>query len=337
MAVISRPETLGGASGPPLVSVIIPAYNSSDFIVDALSSVFAQTFQDFEVIVVNDGSPDTEELDRVLEPYLARITYLQQPNRGPAAARNAGIRRAQGEYVAFLDSDDIWEPEFLASQLSLFESQPGTDLVYANLRLFGDSPRAGRDYMRECPSQGPATFESVLCEKCQIPTTATVARRHALVDAGLFDESLRISEDYDLWLRIARRGGRILYQRRVLARHRLHGESLAADPQTVFETASLVLGKLDREFDLSADQRTLLRHRMAYLDAQAGVIRGRRLLRKGEVVQARECLERARSALGGLKLQLAIWGLRIAPRLAKTGAAVWEWALRAKSRLRRSP
>ena len=97
----------------PLVSIIIPAYNVAPFIVSALESVFAQTVKDFEVIVVNDGSVDSLELETAIAPFRDRIQYLVQENRGPSAARNAGIRRARGEFVAFLDADDSLLPHFL--------------------------------------------------------------------------------------------------------------------------------------------------------------------------------------------------------------------------------
>src|ERR1051326_8460176 len=101
----------------PIVSVIIPAYNAAAFIGETLDSVYAQTFKDFEVVVVNDGSPDTDELERALERYAAKLRYLKQDNQGAAAARNTGITAARGEFVAFLDADDMWLPAFLEKQL----------------------------------------------------------------------------------------------------------------------------------------------------------------------------------------------------------------------------
>src|SRR5712671_2294711 len=92
-----------GAHAAPAVSVIIPAYNSAAYIAETLESVFAQTLADFEVIVINDGSPDTDQLEKVLEHYRERIVYLKQENRGPSAARNIGIRSSRGEFLAFLD------------------------------------------------------------------------------------------------------------------------------------------------------------------------------------------------------------------------------------------
>src|SRR5690349_7258781 len=117
---------------PPLVSVIVPAFKVAPFIVDTLESVFAQTSSDYEVILINDGSPDTDELEQAIEPYLDRIAYLKQPNLGAGAARNSGLRAARGEYVAFLDGDDIWLPNFVSEQLNLITSGRGFDLVYAD-------------------------------------------------------------------------------------------------------------------------------------------------------------------------------------------------------------
>ena len=105
----------------PLVSVIVPAYRVSQFIPATLDSILAQTFQDFEIIVVNDGCPDTEELERVLEPYRSQIIYLRQDNQGIAGARNTGIRASRGVYIAPLDSDDLWYPEHLAAQLAVLK------------------------------------------------------------------------------------------------------------------------------------------------------------------------------------------------------------------------
>src|SRR4051812_28594915 len=104
------------AEDTPLVSVVIPAYNVGDFIAQALDSVLAQTYRHFEILVVNDGSPDTPVIEAALAPYRDRITYIAQENAGPSAARNAGIERGRGELIAFLDGDDIWLPTCLAEQ-----------------------------------------------------------------------------------------------------------------------------------------------------------------------------------------------------------------------------
>src|SRR5262245_21206862 len=126
------------SDGTPTVSVIIPAYNAAKYIGEALDSVLNQTYASNELIVINDGSPDTDELERELQKYPI-IRYIKQENRGSAAARNARLRCARGEFVAFLDADDKWLPNFLEEQLELFRSS-NVDFVFADALLFGESP-----------------------------------------------------------------------------------------------------------------------------------------------------------------------------------------------------
>src|SRR5712691_11630296 len=130
----------------PTVSVIIPAYNVAPYIGETLDSVFAQTFADYEVIVINDGSPDTEELERELARFIDRIRYIKQENRGASAARDAGLRAARGELVAFLDADDLWLPNYLDEQIK-FMRERDCDLVCADAMMFGETPNAGQTYM----------------------------------------------------------------------------------------------------------------------------------------------------------------------------------------------
>src|SRR5262245_55808061 len=120
---------LSGQAPDQLVSIVIPAYNAAPFIGDALQSVFAQTYSDYEVIVVNDGSPDTDELLKVLAPFRDRLTYLEQENKGPSAARNHAIEKARGEFIAFLDSDDSWLPDYLTEQIKFINGDPRFDMV----------------------------------------------------------------------------------------------------------------------------------------------------------------------------------------------------------------
>ena len=204
---------------PPSVSVVIPAYNTAPYIGETLSSVLTQTYTDFEVIVVNDGSPDTVELEVALAPYRDRIHYIVQENGGLSAARNRGIAAGRGEFVALLDSDDVWEPDYLEYQLAVLE-RDGLDVVYPNATTFGDPLRSGRLFMDMHPSTGPVSIESLVSQQCNV-MVSVLARRDVLESAGLFDESLRSSEDFDMWLRIVHAGGRIGYHRRSLVRSRL--------------------------------------------------------------------------------------------------------------------
>ena len=307
----------------PSVSVIIPAYNTADYIGETLESVLAQSFSDFEVIVINDGSPDTERLEKSIAPFESRIIYLKRDNGGPSAARNTGLRQAQGEYVAFLDSDDIWFTDYLWSQMQVLRQNPGLDLVYTDILLFGDSPFAGKSYMELHSPKGPATFESVLVEDCKIPTSGTVARRQTLIDAGLFDERFVRSEDYDLWLRVAHRGGRIAYQRKILGRHRIHAESLAADGEKLLAAELDVVTKLTRTLDLTAQERSLAEYRIARAEAHLELARGKACLLTGEHELARVSLSKANSFLRSPKLTAVLLALRCSPGLARFTALAW--------------
>jgi glycosyltransferase involved in cell wall biosynthesis len=301
----------------PAVSIIIPAFNSASYIGEALDSVFAQTFSDYETIVINDGSPDTDKLEQVLEPYKERIIYLKQENRGPGGARNTAILKARGEYVALLDSDDVWLPNYLAQQMHALRKNPALDLIYSDALLVGDSPLAGRNFMEDNPSSGEASFESLLRWDCTVITSCTVARRQSLIDAGLFDECFYYSEDFDLWLRLAHRGGLFDYQKQVLANHRLHPSSLCADGVRQLEGEIKVYEKWMQEPSLSLPMRRLIRAQMEYRRAELGVAEGKRKLLAGQYAQARESFARANDFFHQRKLRLTLVGLRFAPYLFK--------------------
>src|SRR6185436_3280231 len=235
----------------PAFSVIIPAYNAVHFITDALNSVFEQTFNDYEVIVVNDGSPNTVDLELLLRPYMDRVVYLKQHNKGPGAARNLGIRQAKGTYVALLDSDDRWLPNHLAEMMTVLEEDPTLDLIYADALNFGDQMTPPQPVMETNPSYGAVNFESLVEEQCCVISSCVVARRRALVEVGLFDENLIYGEDFDLWLRLAHCGKRIDYLRNVHSLRRSHDGNLTYDTIRSYQGQVDVLKKLTRELDLS--------------------------------------------------------------------------------------
>src|SRR6187431_499736 len=160
----------------PEVSVIIPAYNTSQYIAATVKSVLAQTYTSYEVIVVNDGSPDTPAMERALAPFRDRILYVVQENGGISAARNTALALARGRYVALLDSDDAWEPDYLAVQVAALEADPSLAVVYPNALISGDHPHAGRTFRDICPSTGPVTFQAVLTQRCQVFISALIRR-----------------------------------------------------------------------------------------------------------------------------------------------------------------
>ena len=202
----------------PLVSIIVPAYNVSEYIGDALESTFIQDFDDYEVIIVDDGSSDTPQLEKALEPYRDRINYIRQNNRGVAAARNTALRAARGELIALLDADDLWLEGKLSEQLEFMKSG-GYDMVYADALLFGDAPwPEGTTFMDRSPSNGEVSILGLLDNQVT-PVVSTVIMRKDIVEkVGNFDDDRNIVEDYDLWLRMVGAGARIGYQKKVMAK-----------------------------------------------------------------------------------------------------------------------
>jgi glycosyltransferase involved in cell wall biosynthesis len=316
-------ETNSPRTRSPRVSVIIPAYNTAKYIAATLDSVFRQTYRDFEVIVINDGSPDSDIFEQAIQPYRERIVYLKQENRGPAAARNLGILKARGEYIAFLDSDDCWLSGYLASQMQLFAQSPPPDMVSADAELFGDSPHAGKSFWQIYPPKGPVTLKSLLTRDCAIITSCTVARREVILSAGLFDESICGPEDLDLWLRIAHRSTRLLIQQKVLARRRIHDDALTASLFRIHTEAVRVLDKLERTLQLAPDALLALQQRRLHLQACVELEQGKRYLEAGEVERAKDSLARAFAFFRTTRLRLVLVGLRVAPRLTTLVARAW--------------
>ncbi len=304
------------------MSVVIPAYRTAGSIGATLDSVLAQTFRDYEIIVVNDGSPDTAELEKVLEPYRGRITYFRQENQGPAGARNTAIRAARGEYVALLDSDDLWEPEHLAAQLAVLESDPSIDMVYADARIFGDVPEEGRTVMELCPSEGEVTFERLVMRQATVHICVSLVRRRALLDAGLFDPAFRGTEDIDMWLRIVRRGGRIAYQKRVLGRYRRHADSLSADRVRMIEGFLAVLTKAALDPGITAAERNAIERQCAVQRANLALEQGKRAFLAGDTDAAIRGLSQANANRRSARLAAVMLLVRVAPRLLQ---AVYQW------------
>jgi glycosyltransferase involved in cell wall biosynthesis len=299
----------------PVVSVIVPAFKCAQYIGEALDSVFKQTFQGFEIIVVNDGSPDTERLEEVLKPYRDRIIYLKQKNTGLGGARNTAIRAAHGTYVALLDADDIWEPNYLAVQLDYLHKHPDIDVVSCNCRFFGDKTYAGRTFMDVFPSDGPVTFESLVTRKCNLFVSVT-AKRVAIEQSGLFDETLMPCEDYDMWLRLAADGRRIAYHHEVLVHYRRHEDSLSADPVWMAERNSKVIEKWQRDIPPVVKEWWLLEERRTQNAAEVDYWKGRQAFARGDIPTAIQCLTKADEVMRSSKLKVIILCLQTMPRLA---------------------
>ncbi len=209
----------------PKISVVITVYNRTQCIIQAIQSVLAQTYRDFEIIVVDDGS--NIDIKETLKPYQGKIKFIYQENRGLAAARNTGIRHAQGEYIAFLD-DDLWAPQKLEVQIPILENNPDLGFVCSEVLAMDEKGNVLAKWRKFGDWELQDTFED-LYEGNFVHVPTVVARKDCLQAIGGFDESLRSTEDYECWLRLAKRY-RFLYINQPLAKYRLHSQQVSKNP-----------------------------------------------------------------------------------------------------------
>ena len=226
----------------PTVSVVIPTYNRAHMIGDTLNSVLAQTYRNFEIIVVDDGS--TDNTPEVLTYYGSPVHYVRCENRGKSAARNTGIRVARGDYIAFLDSDDLWLPNKLQAQMDVFDEQPDLKWVYSDCYMFDGQTGADICTWSSHSRLYAGNIFELLFQNNFIASPTPVFRRQVFGEVGYFDETLQRHqpEDADMWLRTAAKFPIGLVSR-PLARFRRHPNSLTMreEPQLALQGVISVL------------------------------------------------------------------------------------------------
>ena len=245
----------------PRVSVIVPVYNSERFIHASLASVFGQTYRDYELIVVDDGSTDGTRA--AVTALGSSVRYIHQPNQGPAVARNTGIHSAAGTLICFLDADDLWQPDKLALQVAAMDARPDVGLLFADEDEFDEqgvqcasllgTSRFHPDIARGTPI--PAAFQKLL-EENFIPTSTVMVRRQCFDTAGLFDSALKGPEDRDMWSRIAATYP-IAAIPRILGRKRVVAASVSRNVERTLRSRITMWTKLRALFPDLAPQRTV--------------------------------------------------------------------------------
>ncbi|UCH20443.1 MAG: glycosyltransferase [Deltaproteobacteria bacterium] len=209
----------------PIVSVIIPTYNRSGMLTEAIDSVLAQDFTDFELIVVDDGS--TDDTPRILKAYGAKIKVIAQRSAGVSAARNRGIAASSGRFIAFLDSDDLWLPNKLTIQIDFFKTTPAA-LICQTEEIWV------RNGVRVNPKERHRKYSGMIFERslalCLVSPSAVMARRSLFGQFGLFDESLPACEDYDMWLRVSCRCPIYLIKSPLIIKRGGHADQLSRRP-----------------------------------------------------------------------------------------------------------
>jgi glycosyltransferase involved in cell wall biosynthesis len=186
----------------PKVSVIIPTYNSAKYLPSAIDSVLKQTFKDYEIIVIDDGSTDNTK--EVIDSYDHKIACIYQDNQGPSVARNKGILQSKGEFIAFLDADDIWETIKIEEQFRIFACSEETGIVSTELSVIDETGKLVEGRRKMIPEERGALIQELMINNV-IGTCSTVMVRKSCFDAvGLFDETLKVAEDWDMWLRLCK-------------------------------------------------------------------------------------------------------------------------------------
>jgi len=234
----------------PLVSVVIPAYNAEKYIEEAINSVLNQTFQDFEVIVIDDGSQDSTK-EKVLNYSDSRIKYIYKENGGPSTARNAGIKNAKGEYIAFLDYDDIWMPQKLERQLAKFSLEPDLGLVYSWVQSI--NPDGSTRFVSEPENEGWVHNEIIL-DNFQHNGSIQLVKKECFEKAGYFDESLLNAQDWDMWIRLAKyyKFGVV---KEILVRYRVRSDSLSKRHRRLNKAFIRIMDKHLKDADKSVKRQ----------------------------------------------------------------------------------
>lgn len=294
----------------PAVSVIMPAYNVAPYIGAALESVLAQTFRDFEVLVVDDGA--TDESAAIAAAFVARdprVRLLQKVNGGLSSARNHALRHSAGALLALLDSDDLWDPEYLEAQVAILRDRQEIAVVTGNGRFL--EGRHDGEPARPFPDLRPEPDLTTMLGDETSVFIMSIFRREVYEAVGDFDESMRSNEDYDYWLRAALAGFRFARNDRPLGRYRQRDDSLSASEERmlkgilrVYDKHAPALASRPRERAVLEQQVDRFQIQLLAAQARSAIVAGR----FGDAADALDALHARRPGVGvGLARVMAHW------------------------------
>lgn len=218
------------------VDVIIPAFNAAKYLPKAIESVISQTFSDWQILLVDDGSTDNtaEAVSPFLERLGPKIKYIRQDNGGLPAARNAAIRASRGEFIALLDADDIWLPCRLEESVKVLLERPQAGLAYGLITNIDPEDRIGSTWVGNLKNVEGHIAPQIYMRTVELPCPTITFRRQCIDEVGGFDESMRATEDRDLWLRIALKH-EVAFIPKVLAYYRRSPDSMSANPDRMVQ------------------------------------------------------------------------------------------------------
>jgi GT2 family glycosyltransferase len=295
------------------VSVVMPAYNAAATVGAAVSTVLGQTYPDFELVLVDDGS--TDATGAIAGAHEGRLRVVRQENAGVAAARNRGIAEAAGELIAFCDADDLWFEDHLAALVEVYDATPGLRIATANSywlfpRGIDSSKVRYRGRFPEPERQRVAILEQ------NFVNTMSLFPRSLVDEIGPFDVDRRRAEDWEFWLRAIFAGYRIVLQRRPLTLYRWGASGLSAEYERMDEDIVAILAAAARRPDLRDEERRYLDRRLAGAEPRVLTRLGDAALRRGEYREAAKQLRRAASLVPSERP--LVWKARVlsvAPRL----------------------
>ena len=233
------------------VSVIIPTFNRENYITEAIGSVFSQTYRNFEIIVIDDGSTDNTK--QVLNKYNGQIKYFYKENGGKASARNFGITKSNGAYIAFLDSDDIWNHTILEEEIKFLKTN-FYDMVYSSMVMKNQKG----DIIGRKPSKPQiGTFCWMLKNYGHIPVSTVLIRKQCLIKVGYFDVNLRVMEDFDWCLRVAQ-NCRIGFLNKDLAIYRIHKNNVSHKEHLFHHAKIYIASKYMRNHEVKSKYESVL-------------------------------------------------------------------------------
>ena len=310
------------------VSVVTPAFNAANYLAQTLESALAQTFTDFELLIVDDGSTDdTAAIAQAYAERDPRVRVIRQPHRGIAAARNVAIAQARGRFLALLDSDDLWCPEYLAEQVGILQRHPDLAVLSANAINLGGA--FDGQPLFACSAQSHLRKVSLLTlvRDEQTISIFTLFRREVVDLIGGFDETFRRCEDYDFWLRAAAAGCRIAVYPKPLGLYRRRPDSMSAREVLMLHAARTVLSKLRQRCGDRPEVQASVDWQLARLAKRVMLATARELLVEGDMAHLAQQFGALAEATGMRRYRVAEWLSNRAP------ATIW-WAYRCKLRFR---
>lgn len=305
----------------PTVSVITPAYNVEQYLGIALESVLAQTFSDYEILVVDDGSSDSTPA--IAERFAARdprVRVFHKPNGGISSSRNVALREARGELMALLDGDDLWDPQFLETQVEILRRRPDVDIITANARNLGGR-RSGKP-ARPWPDRRPPPDLLQIIADEEAVFIMCMFRRRVYETIGEFDERLRTNEDYDYWLRAALQGFRFCRNPQPLAQYRRRNDSLSASEINMLQGILKVYRKFRASLADKPLERSVLDAQIARFETECLQAEARWAIATGDMTAAAARLAELRARRGDARTAIAHLMARWTPRLL---ARAYHW------------